>query len=78
MPVDFDGARDMSDLIQEHIFIRLDNAHVGVVRVLCDPVGTDEHFGMDVLCHRLSLLCLRCGFQLPDESFLAPLPPGTP
>ena len=46
VPVDFDGARHMPNIVQEHIFIRLNNAHIGVVRMLCDPVGTDEHFGM--------------------------------
>jgi hypothetical protein len=78
MPVDFDGARDMSDVVQKHILIRLNNAHGGVVRMLCDPVGTDEYFGMYVFCHRLSLLCLRSGFQSPDEFFLAHLPQETP
>src|SRR5262249_26091421 len=77
VPVYFDGARHMPDIVQEHILIRLNNAHVGVVRMLCDPVGTDEYFGMDVLCHMLSLLFLTCGFQSPDEFFLAPLPRGT-
>src|SRR5439155_17419561 len=41
MPVHFHGTRDMSNVIQKHVFVRLHDAYGGIVGVLGDPVGTD-------------------------------------
>ena len=33
MPVEFDGTRDMTDLVEQHIFVRFDQADVRVVEI---------------------------------------------
>src|SRR4051812_12673304 len=38
-PVEFDGTRYMSLVVQQHVLVRLDDAYVCVVEVLCQPVG---------------------------------------
>ena len=38
-PVDLHGARDVADVVEEHVLVRLDDPHVlGVIQVLRDPL----------------------------------------
>ena len=50
-PVDLDGARDVAHVVQEDVFIALDDPYLGVVGMLLDPVSGDEGFGVNIFSH---------------------------
>jgi hypothetical protein len=52
VPVQFEGARDVSDLIQEDILVRFENADVGIIQVLRNPLCRDQYLRMGILRKR--------------------------
>src|SRR5919202_690653 len=59
-PVDLDSIGDMAYVIKEHVFVRLHDAHVGVVHVLCEPLGAHQHLWMCIALLCYLLLCTLC------------------
>ena len=48
LPVDPDGAGNVAQVVEQEILVALDDADLGVLQVVCDPVGRDEDFRMSV------------------------------
>src|SRR5437016_5561079 len=48
MPVEFYSARQVSNFIEQHIFVRLDQADIRVIKMLSDPVGLYQYFGVGI------------------------------
>ena len=66
MPVDLDRARYVAGVVEEHVLIRLDDDDVGVVEMLCQPVGGDQFLGMGVILE-LGGVVERCGHDSSSE-----------
>ena len=51
VPIELHRAGDVPLLIEQQIFVALDDPHFGILLVLGDPCGGDKHFGRSVLGH---------------------------
>ena len=57
LPVDPHGSGDMPQVVEQQVFVALDDADLGVLQVILDPVGRDQGFGMGVGFSHGILLC---------------------
>ncbi len=58
VPVDLHGTGNVAGLVEQHVFVGLDDDEAGFTEVLGEPLGGDETLGMGVLGE------LRCGVEL--------------
>jgi hypothetical protein len=58
VPVDLHRSRDVSGLVEEHVFIGFDHDEAGFTEVFGEPLGGDETLWVGVLGE------LRCGVEL--------------
>ena len=49
VPIYFDRAGDVTDLIQQNVFVRFHDAEILIVEMLGNPFRFDQHFGMRIL-----------------------------
>ena len=48
LPVDPDGAGDVGQVVEQDVFVALDDADLGILQVVLDPIGRDQDFRMSV------------------------------
>ena len=48
-PVDVHRAGDVAGIVEQHVFIALDDAQAGILEVLGEPGGAHQHFGVGIV-----------------------------
>ena len=48
LPVDPDGAGDVGQVVEQYVFVALDDADFRILQVVFDPIGRDQHFRVNV------------------------------
>jgi len=70
VPVDLDRVWHVANVIQQHIFVGLDDAHFGIIQVFRHPVRGNKYFGMNI-----SVMAISCSSRMnlkddfPSSSF---------